>query len=223
MIKINPDILVFYKDLEKNNNREWFEKQKSRYKALESELKVFNEEVKNGLDKEDDIERVKMFRIYRDVRFSKDKTPYKTHVGVSFHRKKPKLRGGYYMHIKPENSFIAGGFWDPNPKDLFRIRKELEFDAQELRNIINEKKFNSIWGELQGEKVKTAPKNFNKKHPDIDLIRHKQYIFIKKFNDKSVLSSDFINEVINNFIAIRPFFDHMTNILTTDLNGVPII
>ena len=94
MIKINPDILVFYKDLEKNNNREWFEKQKSRYKALESELKVFNEEVKNGLDKEDDIERVKMFRIYRDVRFSKDKTPYKTHVGVSFHRKKPKLRGG---------------------------------------------------------------------------------------------------------------------------------
>tara|TARA_B100000989_G_scaffold3220_1_gene2235 strand:- start:361 stop:1032 length:672 start_codon:yes stop_codon:yes gene_type:complete len=223
MIKINPDILVFYKDIEKNNNREWFEKQKSRYKALESELKVFNEEVKNGLDKEDDIERVKMFRIYRDVRFSKDKTPYKTHFGVSFHRKKPKLRGGYYMHIKPENSFIAGGFWDPNPKDLFRIRKELDFDAQELRNIINEKKFNLIWGELQGEKVKTAPKNFNKEHPDIDLIRHKQYIFIKKFNDKSVLSSDFLNEVINNFIAIRPFFDHMTNILTTDLNGVPII
>lgn len=223
MIKINPDILVFYKDLEKNNNREWFEKQKSRYKALETELKVFNEEVKNGLDKEDDIERVKMFRIYRDVRFSKDKTPYKTHVGVSFHRKKPKLRGGYYMHIKPEKSFIAGGFWDPNPKDLFRIRKELEFDAQELRNIINEKKFNLIWGELQGEKVKTAPKNFNKEHPDIDLIRHKQYIFIKKFNDKSVLSSDFLNEVINNFIAIRPFFDHMTNILTTDLNGFPII
>jgi len=223
MIKINPDILVFYKDIEKNNNREWFEKQKSRYKALESELKVFNEEVKNGLDKEDDIERVKMFRIYRDVRFSKDKTPYKTHFGVSFHRKKPKLRGGYYMHIKPENSFIAGGFWDPNPKDLFRIRKELEFDAQELRNIINEKKFNLIWGELQGEKVKTAPKNFNKEHPDIDLIRHKQYIFIKKFNDKSVLSSNFLNEVINNFIAIRPFFDHMTNILTTDLNGVPII
>ena len=223
MIKINPDILVFYKDLEKNNNREWFEKQKSRYKALESELKVFNEEVKNGLDKEDDIERVKMFRIYRDVRSSKDKTPYKTHVGVSFHRKKPKLRGGYYMHIKPENSFIAGGFWDPNPKDLFRIRKELEFDAQELRNIINEKKFNLIWGELQGEKVKTAPKNFNKEHPDIHLIRHKQYIFIKKFNDKSVLSSDFFNEVINNFIAIRPFFDHMTNILTTDLNGVSII
>ena len=71
--------------------------------------------------------------------------------------------------------------------------------------------------------VKTAPKNFNKAHPDIDLIRRKQYIFIKKFNDKSVLSSDFLNEVIDNFIAIRPFFDHMTNILTTDLNGVPII
>ena len=223
MKKINPDILTFFKALEKNNTREWFEKHKPRYKALESEIKIFCQGVKNGLDKDDDIERIKIFRIYRDVRFSKNKTPYKTHIGISFHRKKPQFRGGYYIHLKPGDSFIAGGFWDPNPKDLFRIRKELEFDAKELRNIISKKKFKLVWGELKGEKVKTAPKNFNRDHPDIDLIRQKQYLFIKRFDDKSVLSSDFLKHVIDNFTSIRPFFDYMTNVLTTDLNGVSLI
>ena len=107
MKNINPDIFAFYKDLDKNNNREWFENQKVRFKALESEVKDFNELVKYGLEETDDIEKVKMFRIYRDVRFSKNKTPYKTHFGVSFHRKKPNLRGNYYMHLAPQNSFIA--------------------------------------------------------------------------------------------------------------------
>jgi uncharacterized protein (TIGR02453 family) len=93
MKNINPDIFTFYKDLDKNNNREWFESHKPRFKALESEVKDFNEVVKFGLEETDDIEKVKMFRIYRDVRFSKNKTPYKTHFGVSFHRKKPNLRG----------------------------------------------------------------------------------------------------------------------------------
>ena len=82
-----------------------------------------------------------MFRIYRDIRFSKDKTPYKTHFGISFHRKKPNLRGGYYLHIAPQNSFIATGFWNPNPKDLLRIRKELELDGEELLEIINKNNF----------------------------------------------------------------------------------
>ena len=95
MKSINPDIFTFYKDLDKNNNREWFELHKPRFKSLESEVKDFNEIVKYGLEETDDIEKVKMFRIYRDVRFSKNKTPYKTHFGVSFHRKKPNFRGGY--------------------------------------------------------------------------------------------------------------------------------
>ena len=223
MKSINPDIFTFYKDLDKNNNREWFESHKPRFKALESEVKDFNEIVKFGLEETDDIEKIKMFRIYRDVRFSKNKTPYKTHFGVSFHRKKPNLRGSYYMHLAPQNSFIASGFWNPNPMDLLRIRKDLEMDAQELRDVITDFTFKKVWGELQGDLVKTSPKGFNIDHPNIDLIRHKQFLFIKRFDDKSVLSSDFQKEVIKSFSAIRPFFDLMTNVLTTDLNGVSIL
>ena len=223
MKSINPDIFTFYKDLDKNNNREWFESHKPRFKALESEVKDFNEIVKFGLEETDDIEKVKMFRIYRDVRFSKNKTPYKTHFGVSFLRKKPNLRGSYYMHLAPQNSFIASGFWNPNPMDLLRIRKDLEMDAQELRDVITDFTFKKVWGELQGDVVKTSPKGFNIDHPNIDLIRHKQFLFIKRFDDKSVLSSDFQEEVIKSFSAIRPFFDLMTNVLTTDLNGVSLL
>ena len=223
MKSINPDIFTFYKDLDKNNNREWFESHKPRFKALESEVKDFNEIVKFGLEETDDIEKVKMFRIYRDVRFSKNKTPFKTHFGVSFHRKKPNLRGSYYMHLAPQNSFIASGFWNPNPMDLLRIRKDLEMDAQELRDVITDFTFKKVWGELQGDVVKTSPKGFNIDHPNIDLIRHKQFLFIKRFDDKSVLSSDFQEEVIKSFSAIRPFFDLMTNVLTTDLNGVSLL
>jgi uncharacterized protein (TIGR02453 family) len=223
MNTINPDVFVFYKALAKNNTREWFEPQKARFKALEAEVKAFNEKVKAGLEETDEIEKVKMFRIYRDVRFSKNKTPYKTHFGVSFHRKKPQLRGGYYMHIAPGDSFLAAGFWDPNPADLLRIRKELEMDAEELQDIISAPDFKKTWGTLEGDAVKTAPKGFAKDHPDIELIRHKQFLFIKKFDDKTVLSSKFKNQVINDYNAIRPFFDYMTNVLTTDLNGVSLL
>ena len=223
MKSINPDIFTFYKDLDKNNNREWFESHKPRFKSLELEVKDFNEIVKFGLEETDDIEKVKMFRIYRDVRFSKNKTPYKTHFGVSFLRKKPNLRGSYYMHLAPQNSFIASGFWNPNPMDLLRIRKDLEMDAQELRDVITDFTFKKVWGELQGDVVKTSPKGFNIDHPNIDLIRHKQFLFIKRFDDKSVLSSEFQEEVIKSFSAIRPFFDLMTNVLTTDLNGVSLL
>tara|TARA_A100001011_G_scaffold400513_1_gene515791 strand:- start:38500 stop:39171 length:672 start_codon:yes stop_codon:yes gene_type:complete len=223
MNTINPDVLIFYKSLSENNNRKWFENEKSRFKSLELEVKDFNNSVKNGLERTDNIEKVKMFRIYRDIRFSKDKTPYKTHFGTSFHRKKPNLRGGYYIHIAPDKSFIATGFWNPNPLDLLRIRKELEIDAQELRDILAASDLKKVWGDLKGDFVKTAPKGFSKDHPNIDLIRQKQYLFIKNFDDKSVLSSDFQKHVIDNFTSIRPFFDYMTNVLTTDLNGVSLI
>tara|TARA_B100000579_G_scaffold412250_1_gene403798 strand:- start:174 stop:845 length:672 start_codon:yes stop_codon:yes gene_type:complete len=223
MKKINPDLFKFYNSLSDNNFRDWFELHKARFKDLEAEVIMFNDIIKAGLEETDVIEKVKNFRIYRDVRFSKNKTPYKTHFGVAFHRKKPQLRGGYYLHLTPRNSFIATGFWNPNPVDLLRIRKELEIDAQELSDIIEATEFKNVWGEVQGDKVKIAPKGFSKDHPNIDLIRHKQFIFIKKFNDKAVFSSNFYKQVIADFTAVRPFFDYMTNVLTTDLNGVSLI
>ncbi|MDA9843802.1 DUF2461 domain-containing protein [Flavobacteriaceae bacterium] len=220
---INPEIFTFFKELNQNNTREWFEPQKARFKALEAETKLFTEAIKTALNQTDEIEKAKIFRIYRDVRFSKNKTPFKTHFGISFHRKKPQFRGGYYIHIAPGDSFIATGFWDPNKDDLFRIRKEMEIDAQELRGIMAKPKFKKHWGSLQGEEVKTAPKGFSKEHADIDLIKKKQYIFLKKFSDKEVLAPDFQKEIVTHFEAIRPFFDYMSSILTTDLNGVSLI
>lgn len=223
MSKINPDVITFYKELSENNTREWFEPQKKRFKSLELEIKQYAEEIKNNLNETDEIEHAKIFRIYRDVRFSKNKTPFKTHFGISFHRKKPDLRGGYYIHISPGNSFIATGFWNPDKDDLYRIRKEMEVDAKEFREIINKDEFKFHWGNLQGEEVKTAPKGFSKEHPDIDIIRKKQFLFIKEFTNKDVLARNFSEQIITNFKAIRPFFDHMTSILTTDLNGVSLL
>jgi len=223
-ITIPKKVFSFFKNLEKNNNREWFTEHKPEFKSIEAEVKGFYNILLENLQKQDDVDKMKMFRIYRDIRFSKDKTPYKTHFGGSFGRTKPRLRGGYYLHIAPNNeSFIATGFWEPNKEDLFRIRKELELDAAEFRKIISEKKFKTVWGDLVGNEVKTAPKGFNKEHANIDLIRKKQFIFTKKFSDTEVTSPDFLKEVMTAFGVIRPYFDYMSEVLTTDLNGVSLL
>ncbi|MBU3822241.1 DUF2461 domain-containing protein [Flavobacteriaceae bacterium XHP0103] len=221
---ISKSVFDFFKKLEKNNNRDWFNENKSEFKTIEKDVKAFYNHAFETLKAHDDVDKMKMFRIYRDVRFSKNKAPYKTHFGGTFHRTKPQLRGGYYIHIQPNNeSFIATGFWDPNSADLLRIRKEFEMDDETIRNIINDKKFKSVWGDFVGDEVKTAPKGFSKDHKAIDLIRKKQYIFIKKYTDEEVLNPDFINSVNNSFKAVRPYFDYMSEVLTTDLNGVSII
>jgi len=222
-ISIPKTALTFLKNLENNNNREWFTEHKPEFKNVEVDVKYFYNAVLESLQKHDDVDKLKMFRIYRDVRFSKDKTPYKTHFGGSFHRRKPNLRGGYYLHIAPGESFIATGFWGPVKEDLFRIRKEFEIDDSEIRTILENKKFKDVWGEFVGDEVKTAPKGFNKEHPAINLIKKKQFIFVKKFSDQEVLSPDFLNDVNNAFKAVRPYFNYMSEVLTTDLNGVSLI
>ena len=186
-------------------------------------MKVFSAQLETEMNTFDRIEKTKIFRIYRDVRFSKDKTPYKIHFGVSFHREKPALRGGYYLHIKPGNSFLATGFWNPSKEDLFRIRKELEVDATEFRAIIADSKLIKSWGKLTGDVLKVAPKGFSKEHKDIDLLRQKQYLFQYKYTDSEVLSDGFLKDVAQRFNAIRPFFDLMSGVLTTDLNGVSLL
>lgn len=220
---ISKDAFDFLKELSKNNNKDWFEQHKPAFKAHEKAVKSFFESVKNNLSHHDEIEKMKMFRIYRDVRFSKDKTPYKTHLAGSFSRLGAHLRGGYYIHLTPGGSLLATGFWDPNKEDLFRIRKELEMDASEFRDVIGEPSFKKIWGDLSGDAVKTAPKGFDREHPDIDLIQKKQFVFIRKFSDKEVLSESFLEEVDKSYRAIRPYFDLMSDILTTNLNGESVL
>ncbi len=218
------ETLSFLQDLAANNDRDWFAKHKPAFIEIQTEVKQFYAQLFEKMKKHDNVDAFKLYRIYRDVRFSKNKQPYKTHFGGSYSRKKPELRGGYYVHIQPNNeSFIATGFWEPNAKDLLRIRKEIEQDACELREAINEKQLKATWGTLQGDELKTAPRGFKKDDPNIDLLRKKQYLFIKKYTDKEVLNSAFIDEVNQAFKEIRPFFDCMSTILTTDLNGVSII
>ncbi len=223
-IKVKQALFDFFNKLEKNNERDWFNAHKTEFKKVEAETKKAYKSLGDLMKVHDEVDDAKVFRIYRDVRFSKNKLPYKTHFGGSYHRKKPQLRGGYYLHLQPNNeSFIAAGFWDPEKDDLFRIRKEFETDDTQIRKIISDKKFKNVWGELTGDELKTAPKGFDKEHSAIDLIRRKQFIFTRKFSDKEVLADGFIDEVNASFKVIRPYFDYMSEVLTTNLNGESVI
>jgi uncharacterized protein (TIGR02453 family) len=212
--------LKFLEKLRENNNREWFAIHKPEYEEIVKENKVFLNQIFAELQKHDSLNASHIFRIYKDVRFSKDKSPYKINLGAGYSRTKPALRGGYYIHIVPNNSFVGGGFWSPNNEDLLRIRKEFEADTTAINKITSSDTFIKYFGELKGEEgVKTAPKGFDKNHPAIDLIKKKQFIVMRKFMDEEVLSPDFQEEVIATFLAMRPFFDYMSEILTSDLNG----
>lgn len=211
--------LDFLSELEKNNNRDWFTENKKRFENHQKVIKTFFQEINEEFGKQDSIEKMQIHRIYRDIRFSKNKTPYKINFSVSFDRTKPHLRGGYYLHIQPGGSFVGGGFWEPNAEDLNRIRKEFEMDDEEIRAIIADANFKKFFGELKGEELKTAPKGFDKTHPAIDLIRKKQYLISRSFTDKEVTSENFKTEVLATFKAMRPFFDYMSDVLGTNLNG----
>jgi uncharacterized protein (TIGR02453 family) len=212
--------LAFLEKIKENNNREWFAQHKQEHDSIVKENKVFFNHIYSELQKHDSLSDIHIFRIYKDVRFSKDKFPYKTNFGAGYSRTKPMLRGGYYLQIEPNNSFVGGGFWGPNSDDLLRIRKEFEIDTTEIEKITSDITFVKYFGELKGEDgVKTAPKGFDKNHPAIDLIKKKQYVVKRKFTDQEVLSDDFQQEVIATFLAMRPFFDYMSELLTSDLNG----
>jgi uncharacterized protein (TIGR02453 family) len=133
------------------------------------------------------------------------------------------LRGGYYIHLEPGNSFVGGGFWAPDAKDLLRIRKEFETSTKEIDKITSDKTFVKYFGELKGDAVKTAPRGFDKNHPAIELIRKKQFVVMRKFTDEEVFSDTFQKEAVKTLLAMRPFFDYMSEVLTTDLNGEPLI
>ncbi len=221
-MKLSPKIFDFFKDLKNNNNRVWFLKNKSSFNPNQEQVKIFGEMVKDRLNNFDNIDKFKLFRIYRDVRFSKNKTPYKTHFGLTWHRTKPKLRGGYYLHIENKRSFLACGFWAPIPQDLKRIRDEISHDSSELKSILFDNEFQSVWGQLKGDEVKTAPRGFDKNHPDIELIKKKQYILTINFTNNDVCSENFIERIEQALFKVKPFVDYMSEVLTTDDNGEPL-
>lgn len=215
------NITNFLKQLEKNNNRDWFNTHKNEFDTAKAEADLIFNAIYQELSKKEELEPLKIYRIYRDVRFSNDKTPYKIHFSAQSGRKKPHNRGGYYFHIQPNHNFIGIGFWGPERDDLIRIRKDIEV-SDELEKILQSKTLIKEFGEMQGEEVKSAPKGFSKDHERIALLRKKQYLFIKNFTDEEVLAEDFPKKVAKSIQVLQPFLNYMTEVLTTDENGQPL-
>lgn len=214
----------FLQKLKKNNHRDWFNTHKTIYQQELELVEQFAEALLRELSKHDEIETLSgkksLHRIYRDIRFSSDKTPYKSNWSGYFKRATKFRRGGYYFHLEPGNSYIAGGFWAPNAQDIKRVRDDIAFDATPLRKILKSKSFVATFGALQGEQLKTVPKGFEAGHEAIDLLRYKQFLLIRRFSDKEVLSDSFLKEASQTFKNMRPFFDYMSEILATDTNGL---
>ena len=226
---ITKDNLHFLKQLEKNNNRDWFTENKGTYIQQHQNTIDFADELLELLRKHDRIEnesgKKSLMRIYRDVRFSKDKSPYKTNWGLHFKRATKSLRGGYYVHIKPGECFVGGGFWGPESSDLKLIRDGIVSEESTLRKILKDKTFVQFFGAdgLHGESLKNVPKGYDKESSAADLLQLKQYLIKRDFSDQEVFSADFIQEVNRTFIALRPFFDFMSYHLTHDANGEPLV
>jgi len=224
---IPPSSFTFLDDLSKNNNREWFAENKARYQKEHQVVIDFADALLNELKVHDLIStasgKASLFRIYADTRFSKDKKPYKTHWGFRFGRATAELRGGYYFHLEPGNSFIGGGFFSPSPDDLKRIREDISLNYEDWYELFDNPVIQNTFGSLGGEKVKTAPKGFDINHPGIEWLRHKQFILTHRFTDEEVLSPDFLQHLNETFKALRPFFDYMSDVLTTDSNGESLV
>ena len=221
---VSPSSLNFLKKLRQNNHKDWMQDHKKEYLASELSLKELYKEILSGLGVSDEIEKQKIFRINRDVRFSNNKTPYNSHRSVSWSRAGAWRRGGYYLRIEPGRCAIGGGFFGPESQDLLRIRKEFELDSEPIRAILAKKEFQKFYKNFNQEyKVKTAPKGFDKLDPNIDLIRLKSFFVIHEFTDAQVQASNFATTVVKGFEILRPFFDYMSEVLTTDLNGESIL
>lgn len=226
-VAIEKDSLVFLKRLSKNNNRDWFNAHKDEYTKAHENMIAFADSLLIEMNRHDKIEtpsgKKSLFRIYRDVRFSKDKTPYTCRWSGRFKRATKKLRGGYYYRIEPGNSFIIGGFWGPESDDMKRIRQEIDLNYKEFKKILSGKPLLKTFGKMVGEQVSSAPRGYSKDHPAIELLKHKQFLLRHNFTDDEVCSPAFAGVLSDTFKKMRPFLDYMSEVLTTDANGVSIL
>ncbi len=209
---ISKDIFEFLIELKKNNNREWFYDHKAEYEKVKQSLIDFISNLIQEIKKFDTEIAVSdpkecLFRINRDVRFSKDKRPYKTNFGI-FIAKGGKNGGnaGYYLHIEDNNSFIGGGIYMPSPEKLKLIRKEIFYNAIEFKNIIKNNVFTDTFKEIWDENpLKKAPKEFPADFEDIDLLKFRNYTVIKNLSNSDILNESFGSSVINIFKVLYPF------------------
>ena len=224
---IEKSSIDFLKALSKHNDREWFGNHKDRYASAYNNLIAFAGTLLAEMNKHDEIEttsgKESLFRIYKDVRFSKDKTPYNTYWSGRFKRATKRLRGGYYFHIEPGNTFVAGGFWGPDANDMKRIRQDILSNYEDWNEMLAGKTLVKTFGTMQGEKLISAPRGYDKDHPAIELLRYKQFLLRCEFADEDICSASFLKELSGTFKKMRPFLDFMSEVLTTDANGLSLI
>ncbi|MDP4266393.1 MAG: DUF2461 domain-containing protein [Bacteroidota bacterium] len=203
--------LPFLRELNNNNNREWFHNNKTWYEEAKKEFEIFLDELIIETGKFD--ENIKylnskdcIFRIYKDIRFSKDKTPYKTNFGgYIVPGGKNSGRAGYYLHIQPDNSFIAGGIYMPAPEILKAVRQEIYYNISEFKEIMNNLVFKKYFNGIDGEVISRPPKDFPKEFPDIDLLKYKSYNVLCPLEDIEITSEGLFDYVIAAFKAMSPF------------------
>ena len=219
METIKKSTLDFLKELKKNNNREWFLSNKSFYLESKANYEAFVKEILNNIVEFEPIIKgleVKscIYRINRDIRFTNDKSPYKSHLGafiVRGGRQNGDKYPGYYFHIEPgNNSMIAGGAYIPPAPWLTAIREKIDEQGDKLLKIINNKDFIATFGQLEGEKLKTAPKGYPKDHPHIGLLRMKSFLVSKMLSDKLVTSEECFDVVLNAARTMKPLNDFLT-------------
>lgn len=155
-----------------------------------------------------------MFRINRDIRFSKDKSPYKNNFGAYMARGGKKGEGGgYYIHLQPGMSFLGGGIYMPPPVVLSKIRQEIDYNPQPLLNILSDEAFRRYYGELSGDQLKTTPKGYDKEHPNIDLLRFKSFVVVRNISDPQIGSDDFYDETMRGYRLLQPFKAYLSTAL----------
>lgn len=207
----------FLKKLKTNNNKEWFDKNKEKYLSAKEEFEVVVDQLIKGIHKFDkklspDLKAKDCtFRIYKDVRFSKDKSPYKTNMGASMNPGGRKsLVAGYYLHTEPGQSFLAGGVYMPEPGLLNAIRQEIDYNSAAFLKILNAAAFKKYFKGLDEEdKLKSAPKGFDKEHPQIELLKNRHFVVSHPISDKQLLSKDLLQFVLGGFKAMHPFLEYL--------------
>jgi uncharacterized protein (TIGR02453 family) len=212
-------IFQFLTELKANNQKVWLDNNRKLYETAKKDF----EQIVQHLIQEvgtfdagiaDLVPKSCIFRLNRDIRFSKDKSPYKLNFGAFMQKggKKTPL-GGYYIHIQPEGeSFVGGGIYMPEPGVLAKIRQEIDYNSQEFHQIIDNQDFKNYFGELWGEKVKTAPKGYAKDHPDIEILKLKSFTAFRQFTDEQVNANDFLANTVSAFQTMKPLNDFLNRV-----------
>jgi uncharacterized protein (TIGR02453 family) len=212
-------VLGFLDELSKNNNKAWFEARRPDYQTVRSTYERFIDDLIDVYRASDHLQALSardcIPRIYRDIRFLKDKTPYKTNLGALIAPGGWKSFSlGYYISIEPHNqSMAAGGLYDPSPEQLTLFRQAIDRDAAAFRKVTAQRDFVAVFGAIQGSRLKTAPKGYDRNHPEIVLLQLKQVTVVHHFSDQEVLTDDFKDQVVTACRAMRPFLDYLTDIL----------